>query len=370
MKKIISVLIITLAGGIAFAQEEEINVAGMVYLNYQNNLPDNILSNKSVVFVTAPNRQGESIVEDWHPLAEEAHPVFVESGLDAVAYYFYDDIYSGKEVRQAFAKSWKRRGVEHIVLLIKSEVNGNANKIRYMLMATPFNGESSLMTEGQPAWKATAKDLKKVLTKFSKDARKQEIKNLLINDTPEYFDDVKIITSQRVETYYTDLKSGKLAVPKFGGNDLPGKRPGGLVNNMVQNRLEQAASQADAYNAELERIMKDYQFNYELVDKSLTEQELMNEGYTYVLRSIRTEGIGVKRLLNYEVDEDMEYYTTVKIKNGKPTMRYIPIKAPVYKYYIRNLKTGNIYLGKSWDADETWQESLGNVLYNINQSYK
>ena len=51
-------------------------------------------------------------------------------------------------------------------------------------------------------------------------------------------------------------------------------------------------------------------------------------------------------------------------------MRYIPIKAPVYKYYFRNLKTGTIYIGKSWDADETWQEALKNMLFNINQSYK
>ena len=267
-------------------------------------------------------------------------------------------------------KSWSRRGVKNIVLLIKAEVNGNPNKIRHLLMATPFNGESSLMTEGQAAWKATAKDFKKVLTRFTRDAKKQESNNLLVNDTPEFFNDVKIITSQRAETYYTDLKSGKLAVPKFGGNNLPGKKPGGLVNTMVKNRLEQAASQADTYNAELEIMMNDYKFKYELVDRNLTEQEMMDAGFTYVLRSIRTEGIGVKRLLNYEVDEDMEYYTTIKMKNGKPTMRYIPIKAPVYKYYIRNLKTGSIYVGKSWDADETWQESLRNVLYNINQSYK
>jgi hypothetical protein len=75
-------------------------------------------------------------------------------------------------------------------------------------------------------------------------------------------------------------------------------------------------------------------------------------------------------LLNYEVDEDDEYYITVKITKGKPSMRYIPTQAPVYKYYIKNLKTKNIYLGKNWDADETWQESLKNVLYNITLDLK
>ena len=104
MRKFLSIVFALLISGSILAQEEEINVAGMVFLNYQGNLPDNILSSKSVVLVTAPNKEGESIVEDWHPLVEQAHPVFSEAGLDAMAYYFYDDIYSGIEVREAFAK--------------------------------------------------------------------------------------------------------------------------------------------------------------------------------------------------------------------------------------------------------------------------
>ncbi|MEN8251021.1 MAG: hypothetical protein ABFS32_18960 [Bacteroidota bacterium] len=370
MRKLLSIILLVLLGGSIYAQEEEINVAGLVFLNYQKNLPDNILSSKSVVLVTSPNKAGESIAEDWHPMAEEAQPVFAKAGLDAVAYYFYDDVYSGKEVREAFATSWKKRGIKHIVLIIKAEVNGNPKNIRYLLMATPFNGQPSLMTEGQEAWKATGKEFKKVLGKLTKDAKKQESTNLMINDTPEYFNDVKLITSLRAETYYTDLNSGKLAVRKFAGSDLPGEKQGGLVNTMVKNRLEQAEAQAKAFNKEQAAIMQGYKFKYGMVEQDETDEALIKAGYIYVLGSIHTAGISVKRLLNYEVDEDEEFYITIKLKNGKPTMRYIPTKAPVYKYYIRNLKTGNIYVGKNWDADETWQESLKNMLYNIGKSYK
>lgn len=369
MKKIVLLSFLLISSSL-YAQDEEINVAGLVFIKYQRDLPDNILSTKSVVLVTAPNKEGESIVEDWHPLAEQAQPEFAKAGLDAVAYYFYDDVYSGKEVRKAYAASWKKRGIGHIVLIIKSELNNNRKNIRYMILTTAFNGESTLMTEGQPGWKATGKDFKKVLGKFIRDAKKQESNNLLINDSPEYFHDVKLITNLRAETYYTDLRTGKLAVPRFAGTNLPGKRPGGLVNSMVKNRLEQAEEQANNFNTELETIMHGYKFKYGTVEQDDTDEELMKAGYTYILRSIRTEGISIKRLLNYEVDEEMEYYTTVKMIDGKPTMRYIPIKAPVYKYYIRNLKTGNIYVGRNWDADETWQESLKNMLYNIEKTYK
>jgi hypothetical protein len=370
MKKILIIILLTYVGLPAFAQDEEINVAGLVFLKYQGSLPDKILSTKTVVLVSTPNRQGESIPEDWHPLAEQAHPVLTKASIDPVAYYFYDDVYSGKETRAAFAEAWKKRGVAHIILIIKSELNANKKNVRYLVLATPFNGDASLMTEGQPAWKNNGKDFKKVLNKFEKVSYKQTSTNLLIAKVPEYFNDAKIIKGQRVESYYTDLKLGKLAVPKFATSNLPGKRPGGLVNNLVKNRLEQAEQQANDFNNQLASIMQGYKFEHGLVEQNKSDKDLMIAGYNYVIRSIRTSGIGVKRLLNYPVDEEEEYYITVKLVNNKPTMRYIPIKAPIYKYYIKNLKTGSVYLGKNWDADETWQESLKNVLYNIGLELK
>ena len=160
MKKLFVVVLIVYAGLPAFSQNEEINVAGLVFLKYQGSLPDKMLSTKTVVLVSSPNREGESIPEDWHPIAEQAHPVLTKAGTDPVAYYFYDDVYSGNEARAAFAEAWKKRGVKNILLIIKSEVNSNKKNVRYLLLATTFNGETSLMTEGQAAWKNNGKDFK------------------------------------------------------------------------------------------------------------------------------------------------------------------------------------------------------------------
>lgn len=369
MKKLL-ICIAVFVPFIVFAQDEEINVAGLVYLNYKSTLPHGILTDKSVVLVSSPNKPGESIVEDWHPLAEETHAALIKAGLDPVAYYFYDDVYSGVEARAAFAKSWQDRGIGYIVILIKSEVNNKKGDMRYVLLATAFNGFGTLMTEGQPGWKASGKNLKSVTQKITRAANKMEKGNLMPPDAPEYFTDVRMITANRIESYYTDLKLGKLAVPEFGISESPGKRPGGLVNNAVEKRKEQAEGQISKYNQELESIMQSYKFDYGLVNRQASDEDLMKDGYIYVIRRLHTSGLEIKRLLNYEVDEEDEYYITVKMINGKPAMRYIPIKAPVYKYYIRNIKTGNIYLGRDWDADETWQESLKNVIYNIGKELK
>ena len=99
MKKLLVVILLASVWLPVFSQEEEINVAGLVVLNYKNNLPEKMLTTKTVVLVSSPNREGESIAEDWHPLAEQAHPVLADAGIDPVAYYFYDDVYSGIEAR-------------------------------------------------------------------------------------------------------------------------------------------------------------------------------------------------------------------------------------------------------------------------------
>jgi len=47
------------------------------------------------------------------------------------------------------------------------------------------------------------------------------------------------------------------------------------------------------------------------------------------------------------------------------TVERIHAKAPIYKYYIKHIRTGEIYLGKQWDAAESWHEALNNYLNNL-----
>ena len=105
--KYISTLLLTLLITLAVqAQEEEVNVAGLVFLNYGGELPDDLLASKSVVLVGTPAKAGESIREDWKPLVEEAHPEFNAAGIDAVGYYYYEDVIAGPDSRRAFSDSW------------------------------------------------------------------------------------------------------------------------------------------------------------------------------------------------------------------------------------------------------------------------
>jgi len=132
-------------------EEPEINVAGIRFLDFTNDLPDNLLSSKSVVLMKLPpESKTSSIRSDWRPMAEEAHKVFRETGVDAVAYYFIDEVISGVEVRKSFANEMKARGIENLILLndLIIKIKGKESR-RFVILITAFNGKPTLMDNGQ-----------------------------------------------------------------------------------------------------------------------------------------------------------------------------------------------------------------------------
>lgn len=356
---------------ISHAQDDEINTAGLVFLNYSGNLPESIRSGKTVVMVnTTKVLPDQAFGKSAEPMINEAHKVFSEAGIDVVGYYSSREVLAGRDSQYGFSEAWKKREIKNIILITRADFQQKKKEVtRYVILATTFNEKPSLFTNGQAAWKVQNKDFSKALNKLASAANRYEKKNLLINDTPEYFDDVKMVWGEHVEGYLTDLDFGKLAVPKFEIIDVPNPKPSGLINNLV----EKQAQESNALNAKNNKILaekiKSYGYEYELVDPSLTEAELAKEGYSYILLRLHAPGVAIKRLLNYK-KSNMQSYTTQIFTNGRVTLRTIPANGLVYKYYIKHLRSGNIYLGPKWDADETWTDALDHMLYNVREEMK
>ncbi len=345
------------------AQEEEINVAGLVFLNYGGSLPETIRSGKTIVLVNTTKVLPTNQIK---PLVQEAHKVFYKAGIDVVGYYNFKQVFAGRDSQYGFSEAWKKREVKNIIVLSRVVFKKkNKELTRYVVLATPFNRKASIFSNGQPGWKAQGKDFDKVLGKVATAANKYERKNLLMNDHPEYFNDVKMVWGEHVEGYLTDLNFGKLAVPRFKTIAIPNPKPAGSINNLVAEQVTAANRLHERNNKVLEEKMKGYDYAYELVDPDISDIELSKNGFSYVLLRLYAPGIDIKRLLNYKLDESQENYTTQIYKNGQLTLRSIPAYGMVYKYYIKHLRSGNIYLGPKWDADETWSEALDHMLYNV-----
>lgn len=367
---IIPLLLLLNMNPVSAQEEEEINVVGFRFLDYSNDLPEDILQTKSVVFVSVPAVSKTSSERgDWEAFSSEAHEYFTKIGIDPVGYGYIDDIFASSDVTKTFAEHLKKREVDYIVIISKVMLKiKNRESLRYVVLITPFSKDDNLIKNGQVAYKDQNKDLEDIMKKIYGIAiRKDYVKtNHLIIDRPEFLPAIPILTGRRNLSYPVDLRVDKLAVPKFEETEIPGNRPGGILNNRIADEIEKANAQVERQNFEIDRLFQDYPWQYELVSPDTDDKELYRNGFLYKLVRISSTGAKVKEFLDYELNDiEMDYITTIKRPDGSVTLRAIPVNAPVHKYYIKSLARDEVYLGESWDADETWQDALKNHLTNL-----
>jgi hypothetical protein len=132
------------------------------------------------------------------------------------------------------------------------------------------------------------------------------------------------------------VKSFKVAVPKFGNEKA---------------------------DAQLEQILKEhFPVKYELVDPALSESDLSSRGFITVLRFVHTRGLVAKKILDYDVSQMANSIASVVVVSGEAELKTIPAEETIYKFYIKHLEYGNLFLGNKWDADTSWQAALVNHL--------
>lgn len=306
----------------SFAQDRE--AAGLMErLNLESAIPEDIRSGKSLLLLVC---DPGVTCDNWTTMAAEAQPYLADAGVDAVATYYMEDILSGPDPFRAFMSEFGDRQITHLVI-IRHATDG------YTVTLTTFD-DKEFITEGQSAWQTSSPELRQALTSMYRAVHSsgQQLRNLLILDQPEYGDMVDIFTGRRAEFYDLNFSSDKLAIYPF------------------------------ADTAKIREVMEDYPYRYEIIDPSIPEKELRSEGFEFVLYYVHTRGGNAKRLLGYEVNEQETSYVSEAIVNGRPVVKSYPRDTHLYKFYIKHVYSGNIFLGKKWDASAQWDEALSNYI--------
>ncbi len=190
----------------------------------------------------------------------------------------------------------------------------------YVLLIARFDTENPYVNREKRAFQMVAGTPATLARQLDNVVRRSglEKQNFLVIDVPEFFvGSGNIIRGNRAEGFAQDLKLDKLAIPRFG----------------------------DAQDSALARIMKPYPYEYALVDANRSEDELRQEGYQYIFRRLYTREENIREMLGYPAGETGQ--------------------EPVYKYYVKHIYTGDVYLGNAWDADASWQTALINHLRNM-----
>ena len=287
-------------------------------------LPSDLLHTKSVVFVDMVG-ESRSPGPNWKEIAQEIHPTFDEVGIDAVAYYNWQDAAAGPDATRKLAKELNQRYIDNIVYLAY-----NRSDKEYILLIAPFDTEQPFVNRQKGAFQLVAGTPTTLTRQLDNRIRRSGIEkqNFLVIDRPEFFVGAgNVIRGNRAEGFAQDLKLDKLAVPRFG--------------------TEQDSA--------LAQIMETYPYEYGLVDPQREEDELRQEGYQFILMHLHTQETNIREMLGYTNKADSE-------KPSQTASTPAPSARSVYKFYVKHIYTGDVYVGNTWDASPSWRSALNNYL--------
>ncbi len=333
----------------------------MRVLNSQTQgLPKNLLKTKTIVIISLGEDQKTGLRGDWKSVAEEAHFYISRLGIDPVLYIYIDDLIAGYDVQRAIAVQMLRREIVNLLFLSKDKVDG---RDQYIGVLTTFNKKPDFVSHNQPAWKSQTSDLEILFRNLNRTIDKLDLEkeNFLIIDMPEFFRGIDIIKGKRFETFNTDLRIDRLAVPEF--EELPLPDNGQNASTEIVNSIKGENAKNLENNSFMEQFMAKYPYKFNIVPYEYDEKKLLAKGFQFVLMRIQTSGENVRKLLDYDISEEIEELITVKKSDdGSVTVKSIPVKSTVYKYYIKHINSGDIYLGKQWDGDDNWKDAFTNHM--------
>ncbi|MBX2913773.1 MAG: hypothetical protein KF856_00745 [Cyclobacteriaceae bacterium] len=291
-----------------------------------NIVPDGLLAQRSIIIF-----DNTISAKDL----EETQKAFQQTGIDGVAYFESSRVLAGADPQQAFAKYLTNRNISFIILFTKSSAT-------YTLTFFRFNGKANLFDVRSNGWQQSHSSLKELLLAVFRFAvSHQKKQNLLVNDFPETENAFKYFDGRRNDAYTALIKSFKVAVPSMGN---------------------------EKDDAQLEQILKEhFPLKYEIVNADLPESELETRGFKTIIRYVHTTGAIAREILEYDNSKTGNAIASAAIVNNEAQLKTIPANVTVFKFYVKQLEYGNVFLGNKWDADTDWKQALINHLYLMRQ---
>lgn len=339
------------------------------FIQYSTDVPQDLLSEKTAVLVDdrLPSPHGEL---GWQGLSKEAHKTFHRLGIDAVAYYDLNLILAGTPVARSFAEEIKNRGIKYALILQRSLATSQDTS--YTLTLGEISEQDLFFEAGQQAFQLQNNRLGNLMQSMVRAVSSSGIErtNFLVLERPEFFKKTNIFSARRFENYNPDLKMDRLAVPLFEEREVPAKIPSNMSRQDASSFVDRENQKIIAANEKLRLVMSQYPFGSGPVSQEQTETVMRRDGYLFLLQNIHGNAAAVSDILQYNFESDERLFTSTTIVGSDTVTKTLPLNEVVYKFYVKHLPTGEVFLGSHWDADTTWETALENFINNLKFALK
>jgi hypothetical protein len=293
-------------------------------------LPEKLIQTRSVVLMDLPLRNdGEYRLRDdaWKKACADLHVGFRAIGIDAIGYLHKHDWYASDFIQTAWSDFFSTRRAEQMIT-----VTQHPDGLFELRVEALKNGKTVWTTEGG--------SVQQCAYRLGQEVKRSGLVlgNFMFTDSPEIFEDLPLSKSQASLIYPDHVRRLKIGVVQF---DDP-KR-----------------------NEELKRILEQsYPHTFELFQYT-TDEDAYRKGYQFILLSMTTTGQTIRQMLNYPKAASENVHISTVADGDKTRLKSIPANALIFKYYIRHTVNKELFVGRQWDADITWQQALENFCMNL-----
>lgn len=302
---------------------------------------EDILKTKSIVLLSVPM---DDAPNEWQETLDEMQTFFAEVGLDAVAYFYVDLFDVSLNKPQALPEFINTRGIENVIILSAKNLEGPL-----FLGITQFNKTESLWNKGASAFARLTSDLSTVWQELDTYFRTDQFRrtNLLVNENPEFF--------------YPTVETGVIgrSIPPQVAEFKIALRPVDLNKFSTQPLLkvqhgymfaeDSVTQQVSMQNRQLQMLSADSTNTMEIVSLKQNDATLRRSGFIYELKMLKAK------------ESTLDQW--IPLPEGKK-----PSEKTVYKFYLDDLRTNTIFIGKDWDASENWFDALNAFVAQIEKA--
>jgi len=107
-----------------------------------------------------------------------------------------------------------------------------------------------------------------------------------------------------------------------------------------------------------------------LVPPVADDSELRKKGFILTLCVAHARGVVIKKILDYDMLKSESAYASTTFPGDLAQVKAIPAETSVYKFYVKHIPSGNVFLGTKWDADTTMEQALRNHIKGFKAELK
>ncbi|MFT6828336.1 MAG: hypothetical protein ACJAZV_001628 [Roseivirga sp.] len=309
-------------------------------MNEAFNPPQDILSTKSIVLIDVPMGV---LQDERNKLADQIQLFFAEVGIDAVVYFAVPKFYSVGGMTEQIPNDIIRRDIKNLIFISILDV-----KKDFVLGMGPFNGKDTFYDKGANFWIRRTTDLTTVFDQlrglFKSDGFSKT--NLLVSNSAEFFEPSVSGFRQAYATLPSEFVGKKIAIPKMETDPLSKTGPLLFDTDAIQNP-EKFENQLKTRVNRLNLLANTDSTLFVVVDlENKDDAALRRAKVDYVLHYVEAEAPNVYRFLPFKGRKDDK-------------------KDVLVKFFLRDVRTNNAYLGELWDANPDWTTALNSFLDQI-----